>query len=274
MTKTKYPDGIHSISNEAYHSSEGVSRSALWKLKKSPAHYWHEYLNPDFIKPEPSPALILGNLVHTLVLEPELLHEEFAFLPDGINKRTKAGKEEHESFMKMCEGKAIVTPEMFNQAQLMTNSVAHNEYSAGLFSDAKIELSIYATHEPTGLQYKVRPDSWKDGFVTDLKTTADASSRAFQSSMMSYGYAVQAGMIARGIESLGERVDKFVFQCVEKLPPYAVGTHLLSNEAMQYGINLFDELMVKYAECLSTDRWPAYELRTLELPRYANFSEE
>lgn len=273
MTKQKFEDGIHDISNAAYHASDGVSRSALWKLRKSPAHYWHEYLNPEFVKPEPSPALVLGNLVHTLVLEEDKLEDEFAFIP-SVDRRTKAGKAEYAEFLEYSRGKSIVTPEMFNQAELMAESVGKNEYSQGLFSGAKIEHSIYATHQPSGLQYKCRPDAWKGGVITDLKTAVDASPKAFQSSAVNYGYYLQAGMMAQAMLSIGERLDKFVFQVVEKTEPYAVATYVLDDEAVQYGINLFDELMLKYAECVASDRWPSYSLQTLELPRYVRFENE
>jgi hypothetical protein len=230
-------------------------------------------MNPEFVKPEPSPALILGNLVHTLVLEEDKLEDEFAFIP-SVDRRTKAGKEEYAEFLASSQGKTIVTPDMFAQAEAMAESVSDNEYAKGLFHGARIEQSIYFTHKATGLQVKCRPDAWKGGVITDLKTTADASPRAFQSSAFTYGYYTQAGIIARGIESLGERMDKFVMLCVEKTAPYATATYVLDDEAIEYGMTLFDELMVKYAECLSADRWPAYELRTLEIPGYARLINE
>lgn len=273
MTKQKFEDGIHDISNAAYHASEGVSRSALWKLRKSPAHYWHEYLNPDFVKPEPSPALVLGNLVHCLVLEEDKLEDEFAFIP-SVDRRTKAGREEYAEFLEHSQGKSVVTPEMFAQAEAMAESVGKNEYSKGLFDGARIEQSIYFTHKATGIQVKARPDSIKNGVVCDLKTTADASLRAFQSSAFTYGYYTQAGIISRALESIGERMDKFVMLCVEKTAPYATATYVLDDEAIEYGTTLFDELMIKYAECLNADRWPAYELRTLEIPGYARLINE
>ncbi|MDQ8040096.1 MAG: hypothetical protein REH83_06790, partial [Rickettsiella sp.] len=36
--------GIYDISNEAYHQGPGISRSALMKFKRSPYHYWYEYI--------------------------------------------------------------------------------------------------------------------------------------------------------------------------------------------------------------------------------------
>ena len=43
-------------------------------------------------------ALIFGQLVHTLVLEPHVYAEQFAVAPE-VDRRTKAGKQEWEDFL-------------------------------------------------------------------------------------------------------------------------------------------------------------------------------
>jgi hypothetical protein len=59
--------GIYDIENEDYHNSEGLSRSALMKFKISPLHYWSEYKKEGRKKETNTPALILGNAVHTYI---------------------------------------------------------------------------------------------------------------------------------------------------------------------------------------------------------------
>ena len=85
--------GIYDISNEAYHQGPGISRSALLEFKKSPYHYWYKYKNPDYIPESPTPAQILGHALHTAILEPEKVEEQFVVLPK-VDKRTKAGAEQ------------------------------------------------------------------------------------------------------------------------------------------------------------------------------------
>ena len=45
MMKTVYTDGVYDITNEQYHASEGISRSKLMLLDKSPYHFWYETMS-------------------------------------------------------------------------------------------------------------------------------------------------------------------------------------------------------------------------------------
>jgi hypothetical protein len=52
--KMKFENGIHAITNEQYHSSEGISRSDLMRFKKSPMHFKHKQSLKE------TPSLIIG----------------------------------------------------------------------------------------------------------------------------------------------------------------------------------------------------------------------
>lgn len=296
MTKTKYEDGIHIISNDDYHASQGVSRSALWKLKQSPLHYWNEYINPSFVRPESNANFYLGSLVHTLVLEPEKFSDEYAVKPEtvplpkvGLLKdigrdefdKQKAQREamacaneiELDVFNTTSEGKTIVSRETFIQAQGMASAVLNDDTAKNLLDGAKVEQSIYFAHESTGMQCKARPDAMLGSVVTDLKTCADASPRAMQSSAVKYGYYLQAGMIHQALKSIGVTMEKFVMVAVEKTEPYPVAIYIIEDEAIDYGVNLFDELIGKLKDHMESDRWPGYGLQTLGLPGYLKFDE-
>lgn len=292
----QFENGVHLISNHEYHSSAGVSRSALWKLRKSPYHYWHEYINPDFVKPDPTEAMHFGSLVHTMVLEPEKLAEEYIVKPEltplppalklkDVGKEAfEANKSERESirvandmvmeqFNKESDGKIVVSVDDYKKAQDMAQSVMNHETAKGLINGAKVEHSIYFTHQPTGLQAKVRPDAWLGSIVTDLKTTRDASFRAFQSEAYRSGYFLQAGMIYEALKSIDVKMEQFVFSCIEKSEPYLNAIYILDDAAVDYGINLFDKLMAKLKSCLDADEWPDYGIETLTVPNYANYED-
>src|ERR1700685_2456199 len=84
--------GIYNFSPEAYHQGLGISRSGLMEFKRSPYHYWYKHINPDY-KPEPAtPAQILGNALHTYVLEPDEFEKRYFVIPE-LDKATKDGKE-------------------------------------------------------------------------------------------------------------------------------------------------------------------------------------
>jgi len=263
----KLEDGIHDIGIREYHESEGVSRSSLMALQRSPYHFWYENISGQATPRVATPAMDMGELVHTLCLEPHLTEERFAVMPK-VDRRTKAGKETWSIFESALGAATPIKLEDFEKAQDMAASFRSNGVASALILGAKFEKSIYFTHEPTGLQCKVRPDIWAGNIIGDLKTTKDANIYSFQGSAKAYGYYLQAGMINEALKSIGQDMERFIFLPVEKEEPYAAAAYPLSAEALEYGIKQFDELMFKLKECYELGRWPGYEIQELELPAY------
>ncbi len=267
----KIENGVHDLTNEQYHSSSGVSRSGLMKLMQSPSHYHYEYFTKTE-RSEPTSAMVVGELVHCMVLEPcETMSRYYVAMP--VNKRTKAGKEDWVNQQAQAVGKKVVTIEQNQTAMSIANAVIMHPISRSLLPDCVVEKSIYFTHQQTGLQCKVRPDAWNGSIVVDLKTTADASFRAFQSSAAKYGYFLQAAMIQQGLAAIGLSLEKFIFIAVEKEPPYAVGIFVLDNEALDYGVNQFNQLMKKLKNCKDANEWPGYGIQNLTLPAWTKYEE-
>lgn len=294
--KEEFKNGVHEISNDRYHASSGLSRSALWVFKKAPAVYWHQYVNPESVKKGQTPSMVLGDLVHTLTLEPDLANERYISKPDLVPKpevvRLKdvgrdlfeANKKDREAidvanetllkqFNQNKRDRIIITNDQIDQAGKMKKSLESNETFCAMRKDAKIENTIYFTHEGTGLQCKVRPDIWLDGIVGDLKTTESAAPRDFQLSAYKYGYYLQAAMIHEALRSIDIEMKKFIFSCIEKSEPYMEALYVLDQDALAYGIKLFDNLMSRFSKCLFTNEWPGYGIQSLTIPAYANFEE-
>ena len=257
----KFENGIHAITNEQYHSSEGISRSDLVRFKKSPMHFKCKQ------KIKETASLIIGELVHTLVLEPHLFSERYIVNP-GFDRRTKEGKLEYAEFQLASEGKRIIEANHYEEAVHIAESVNNHEFKQYLQKGYRVENSIYFEHELTGLQCKVRPDAWLGDIVIDLKTTTDASFRSFQSSAVNYGYFLQAGMIKRALESLKKPLRNFIFVVVEKEAPYAIGIYKLDDEALEYGANEFDTLMVELNKYIQKNEFPDYGIQTLSIPTW------
>lgn len=273
MTETSFKDGVYDISNEQYHTASGVSRSGLWEFKRSPYHYWHKYLNPDYVKPEPTPDMVLGSLVHTVALEPDLFAREYIVMP-SIDRRTKQGKEDYQIFVDESAGKTIVTQEMMDKAHAMVHSIRKDKMAAQLIDGANIERSIFWTCENTGLQFKSRPDAMIGGIVTDLKTTRSANPREFKNDIYKGGYHIQAAMASKALDSIGIKLENFIFLCVEKTDPYMVANYILDEEAIEFGINQFNSLAEKIADCISNNRWDGYGTQTIGMPNWSKFNEE
>lgn len=265
-------NGVHDISNAEYHGSAGLSRSALMQLKKSPYHYWFNYLSGQAEQKEPTPDMNIGSAVHTLVLEPNKFDDEFFITTQQT--RPKKGTAPHQNMLFLANLRCILTPDEYQLAQDIAESVKKESLAMALLQDCKVEQSIYYTHKLSGYQCKSRPDAWLNGIVVDLKTSGDASNRAFMGSASTYGYYLQAGMMFRALESINQSMEQFVFIVVEKKPPYAVAIYTLSDEALAYGIKQFDYLMQVYARCKENDKWPGFGIRELSLPGWLKFDDE
>lgn len=266
-----YKEGVYDISNNEYHASNGISRSMLMEFKRSPYHYWYKYLSGKCAPEEATPAMNLGNAVHTLTLEENKFDEEFYICHQQTIPRRDSAP--YEKLLSEANGKIILSKSQYVQAVMMAKSVKDDEYAAPLLQDCLIERSIYFTHKETGLLVKARPDAMSGSIVCDLKTTADAREHKFQSSAMVYGYFIQAAIIKNALDSIESPMDDFVFICVEKEEPYAVASYITKPEAIEYGDKQFNDLMRGLKKCIDSNKWPSYGIKDLDVPGYAQYDE-
>jgi exodeoxyribonuclease VIII len=268
MEKEEFEPGIYDISNDRYQAAKGLSRSQLWTFKHLPYKYWYQYLSGQYEEPLGSESFLLGNLLHTLLLEPKKFEDQFFIMPK-INRKTKQGKIDYAEAMVCAHGKTLIKPELLATANAMVDALMDRDISLDICQGAKIEQSIFWRDERTGILCKARPDIWNHPLMADLKSTEDASYRGFQLSACKYGYFLQAAMLYEASKSLGIPFEKFVFMCVEKKAPYSVGFYMVDDEALQFGLDLFYSLLQKYAECLEKNDWPDYGIQMLMIPKYA-----
>lgn len=264
-----YLDGVFDISNEDYHANGAINRSRLMEFKKSPLHYHYKYLTDHSMEPIKSTRdMDFGNLVHCLVLEPDKFHDNFVIQPE-FNKRTNDGKFKYNQFLSGLSGKIAITNEDFELANSMKNAIISHEIAALLLANSKVEQSIFWTENVTKIQCKVRMDSWKNNLVIDLKTCASADYKSIQNSALKYGYFLQAGMTYLALKSLEIELMKFVLICVEKSAPFGVGIFVIENEALEFGVLEFKQLIYDFAECQTKNSWPFSNIQSLVVPKYA-----
>lgn len=290
------PLGIVDCSNDEYHASEGISRTKLWNFKKLPYKFWYQYLSGEYEAPKESKPFLLGSLVHTLALEPELFDKEYCLMPTlesmpaavllkdvgreqyeqiktartEIQERNKALMDE---FKNNLQTKTVVEESTLVHAHGMSEAIWGTSVFKEIMNGALVEKSIYWRHKATGMICKARPDIWKGSLVGDLKTVSDASPRGFQSAAYKHGYFLQAGMIYEGLRIIGKPFEKFVFACVENTKPYATAFYVLDDEALQFGIDMYHALMERLARCYADNIWPDYGISRLMAPSYATIDE-
>lgn len=270
---TKYNDGVYDISNEQYHASEGISRSKLMLLDKSPYHFWYETMSGLAPKQEATPAMNIGSAFHTMLLEPAKFQLEFAIAPK-VDRRTKQGKEEWDLFSQVSEGKIILSDDQFAKIGKMVELVSKHEIVTTLLDEAVFEQSIYWTDKETGLQFKTRPDIWSSKMVVDLKTTNNANLYSFSRSALEYGYYLQAGMAFEACKALGKPFEMFVILACEKEEPHVPAVYIMKDDALKFGIEQFNTYKRKLKDCLDSNKWEGYLVQELGVPKYATIDLE
>jgi exodeoxyribonuclease VIII len=176
-----------------------VSRSVLVDLLRSPAHCYALHYDPARPpRPAPTPAMILGTLTHTAVLEPEHFATRHPIAPK-CDRRTNAGKADWAAFCASLEpGQEPADAEQVETAQAMAKSLRSVTAVANLLSSGEAEVSAYSVID--GVPCRVRPDwvkSVEAGVILfDAKSTiangfADASPRGFANAVVKHNYDFQ-----------------------------------------------------------------------------------
>jgi len=107
---------VENLPAQAYHSDDAVGSSLIRKLQTSTPMHALEML----ATPMASPAMSLGTALHAAILEPENDLAQAVVSPD-IDKRSKAGKEEHAAFELANQGRCIINA---LQAQQLDGMIA------------------------------------------------------------------------------------------------------------------------------------------------------
>jgi len=268
MKKIKKP-GIFELSNEEYHDQPGLNKSGLVQLAKSPAHYFEWYHAPE---EEPTRAMVIGTAIHTAILEPDKFVQSIIIAPQ-VDKRTKAGKAEWESFQEKAKGKIVLTEDEVHAIEGMKASVYNNITAFDLLLEGKAEQSIFFKDPVHNLLCKVRPDWYTvDREVVDIKTCLDAGYDGFSKAIANYKYHWQALFYLKGLTAVTEiEHAKFIFIAVEKTPPYAVAIYEATKDMLNTARRQIASILDVYAHCLKRNVWPGYEdkVQQIELPRWA-----
>lgn len=264
------------MENSEYHARPEVSASQLKILKRSPLHFWDRFLNPDKPMIEPTPNMILGTLVHAAVLEPEQFDKRYIVVPEGIDKRTKEGKQLWQDLL--ATGREPVKFDVWQDVSNMAQAVIRNADVKKILDMSQKEVSLFWTDSDTGVLCKMRPDiliepcdEYPNGAIFDLKTMADCSPESFGKAVWNLEMLIQAGHYCNGCFAANGCFPDFGWIAVETSRPHAVQMYSASQLQIDYGRDECSRLLRIYAECAAANNWPAYgdDVLELELPGWA-----
>lgn len=286
MTPGTLPEIITDLPAAIYHADrDTISKHGLDKIAEAPAKYRYLLDNPE----DPTPAMRWGTLVHLAVLEPDRFAEEIVVIPADAPERPAArslnAKKPRPEVLEAAEWwsrfdqenaeKQIVSAVEIEEISAIKNAVHAHPAARKAITAARsvIEASIY-WEAFNGIKCRCRPDLLHPaGIAVDLKTTEDASPRAFAKSVANFRYHVQAAFYLDGLAAVAgpSEAKGFAFVCVEKKPPYLVAVYEASPEMIAAGRRLYERDLETFAECLRTDTWPGYseKVERLDLPAWA-----
>lgn len=258
------PGYYKDISNAAYHSGPGISKSQLDMLAKAPALLqWSKSAPED---PEKKKALDFGDAMHAVLLEPHRFQAEYVVAPK-FDRRSNAGKAEAAAWEAANADRTHLTAEEGRKIEFMRESVmAHPDARRLLEAEGDSESSIY--WEEDGVLCRCRPDRAlpKHNLILDVKTTDDLDK--FHFSARDYRYDVQDAFYSSGWAHEFDTDPTFIFLVIGKtisLGKYPVTLFELSTEDKMNGAQLYKAELQQYRECLESNEWPG--IQTLSLPK-------
>ncbi len=239
---------VYDMPNDEYHGLDGVSKSGLDKIARSPAHF--KYGKPK----DPTRAMEIGTAIHTAILEPERFDKEY------VITAAKARTEKEYKDAKAIHGsERTLTAQEGEKVAGMRNSVESDLESMKILALAgKSEVSAICTDPETGVQIRARYDWLTDcGVALDLKKTQDVRPHKFVRSVSDYRYNVQEAFYSYAYKLVtGEELKAFYFLAVEEDAPHSSKLYQLDDLQREIGAYYFRRDLDIFAECYHAGKWP------------------
>lgn len=192
-----------------------LSASSCKLLLGSPKSY---YMNVKYGQKTETPALTMGKVIHTMILEPHKFDSLFT-VANVKSRTTKAYKEAAAQ-----SSGTVITSSDYNSAKRVVDAVRNNEYAMEYISGSQYEVPA-AGELFGGIPFRAKADilNNEQGFIADVKTTTELQS-GFKYSARKYGYDMQAYLYTQlfGIRD-------FVFIAVDK-STLDVGIYTVSDQ--------------------------------------------
>lgn len=144
-----------------YLGKVALSSSSVKNLYATPKNYYKD-LGKDisFI-----PAIRMGGLIHTMLLEPEKIESDYAFIDTGNRRNVKFQQAEIDYPNK----KLMLQSEYDEAKELQFNIMMHDSFKH--FEGGEAEVPMIGTL--FGMPFRCKADYKKSDYLADLKTTSN-----------------------------------------------------------------------------------------------------
>ncbi len=236
---------------EEYRAHPAANFSKLKLFLTSPAHY---KAGEDEEKEE-TDAMRIGSICHSLVLEGKKFDDLYAIKPAGMSFATKEGKAWRDA-----QTKPILKEEDANSIPRIAEAIAANPAARKIIESCPHrETPIFGTIQgvPCKSLIDFNGQDWGIHRIGDLKSTLDASPRAFGKTVaqMHYDlqYALSSSLLAlqHGLESPPE----WFWIAAEKKAPFYSQVYT-AEEFYQSGMEKLERVLTLFKECQASGNYP------------------
>jgi len=243
-----------------------LSFSTAKNLLESPAKFQWEITNKLMYEPdEPTEAMRLGTLIHTLVLEPHEFGSKFVISPEF--GRTKAELEAKTEFFKANEGKIVVKDKEVDKAERCIKYIPDEVMD--IINAGNTEFVI---NQPiSNLPFKGIIDCYNDR-VIEVKTTSETSADRLIASFFNLKYPMQAaiyGVLAKKEFGL-DYYPNTTYLIIQTVAPYRAYFIEADKDYHLYGQKLLDNALAIFNYAKKEGLWDkGWDIHSIGLPAWA-----
>jgi len=253
--KFRLKEGINFCTNEEYHGDKGRLSSSNYKLLlKNPADFYEECILGKRREVSKSLQNVFdeGSYAHALILEPEVIAEEFAFF-EGWRKAGKdwtAFKEDEANASKI-----IMSKPQKVRVEGWVENYKKRDVAVELVSGGFAEYSVAGDF--LGIPSKARADyiNIDKGYIADVKTTAyDTDVESFRGTMNDLSYDLSAALYTKLFaDHYGKPFDFYFIVLGKKSGTCEV--FKMSEETLAIGMDKLKKAASLHKYCIEKSSW-------------------
>lgn len=254
-------EGINKCTNEEYHGDKNyLSSSSLKTLLKNPQEFYESHIlkKPREISTKTQNIFDEGSYAHTLILEPDMVEEEYAFFPGW----RKVGQD-WEDFKAEHSDKVILSKPQKSRVEKWVAGYRERAKQIDLIKGGFSEHTVAGNL--MGVPIKVRADyiNIDEGYVADVKTTSYSTDvETFKYTIDSFYYQLSAALYCKMFEQYYNKKFDFYFIALGKKDS-SCEIYKTSEETMQKGMEMVRQALEVYKTCKKQDNWVNPERRVI-----------
>jgi len=252
MQNFKLLPGVNHCSNREYHSDKSYLSSSLLKtLNEDPSKFYKEVILGQSERVHRA-VYDLGSLTHSMLLEPHLVDEEFAFFKGW----RKAGKD-WDAFLddEANHGKIYISAPQLEQAKAFVEAAKARPEFIHMLQGGHAELSICTTMMDVAVKMRADYINIDKGYIFDVKTTGYvADIEIFKQTIADFQYDLSGALYCMIAELHYGKPFDFYFGVISK-PDLQADVYKMSKKSMEFGREKVKAALETYKKCIATGLW-------------------